>query len=194
MVIRLALRTALRVIDTGDDRSVAEEIHFDILNIERGRFEPRILDVSQKFLLVAEFAVPFGIHKPAGNQSLKSRRIAVDLSFIPQTLQDEQLAFAWIGLLGGQSDRAHSQQNTAAKVAHFLLTMFAGIPTCGEPTRTIAIGKLPFQRKSMKSSYECHLVKTSDSWASRLNGVASLGIRSPMGPFRTPNAARSLPR
>jgi hypothetical protein len=33
----------------------------------------------------------------------------VDLGFIPHALQNEQLAFARIGLLGGHSNRSQSQ-------------------------------------------------------------------------------------
>ena len=66
-------------------------------------FETRVFDVGKKSLLVAEFAVPLGVHEPARNQGVERRRIAVDLRFIPQALQNQQFAFAWIGLLGGQS-------------------------------------------------------------------------------------------
>src|ERR1700681_1144461 len=96
VVIGLALVRALGVIDTGDDRGVAKEVHLDVLDIESGGFEMRVSDLGQKFLFVGEFAVPLSIYKPARNQSFQGSRIPVHLSLIPQALQNHQVVLAWI--------------------------------------------------------------------------------------------------
>lgn len=114
VVIRLALVGALRVIDAGNHRGIAKEIHFYVLDIGGGRSEERISDISQKLLLIAEFSVVLGIDEPARNQSIQSSRIALDLRFIPQMLKNQQLALARIGLLSRQAGAAESYQ-TAAK-------------------------------------------------------------------------------
>jgi hypothetical protein len=101
MVIRLALVPALSAIDTRNYGSVAKEVHLDVVDVNDSGFETRVFDLGKKFLFVGQFAVPFSIHKPARNQGLEGGRIAVDLSFVPQMLKNQQLALAWIGLLGG---------------------------------------------------------------------------------------------
>src|ERR1035437_2865812 len=121
VVIRLALIRALSVIDTCDHRRVAKKVRLDVVDVGGGWLEARSFDIGKKSLLVAQFAVPFGVHEPARKQGLEGSRIAVDLSHIPQALQNQQLALAWIGLLGGHSDRAQGQQKTATEIAnHFL--------------------------------------------------------------------------
>ena len=140
------------MINTRDHRGVAKEIHLDVLNVEGSGFETRIFDVGKKFLLVAEFAVPFGIHKPAGNQGLESRRIAVDLSLIPQVLQNQQLALAWIGLLGGQCDRTQEPAEDSSTELRIISYTLAGIPTWGERARTIAVGIAALPSKMHESA------------------------------------------
>ena len=122
MIIRLALVATLRVINTRHHGGVAKEVHLDVLNVEGGGFETRIFNIGKKFLFIREFAVPLGIHKPTGDQSLKGSRIAVDLGLIPHVLQHPQLALAEVDLLGSQCDRAQGQQKTATDgTNHFLL-------------------------------------------------------------------------
>lgn len=104
MLVGLALVSALRVIGAGHDRSVSEEIHFDFLDCRNRRFEAWISDVRKKLLLVADFPVPLGIHEPARNQSIEGRRIAIHLGFIPQTLENQDFALAWVGLLRRHRD------------------------------------------------------------------------------------------
>src|ERR1700686_1079423 len=106
VVVHLPLVSALRMIDTCDHRSLAKEIHLDVLDVQGSGLETRVFDIGKKFLFVGKLAIPFGIHKPDGNQPLKRSRIAIDLRLIPQMLQNQQIALAWIGLLGGPSDRA----------------------------------------------------------------------------------------
>ncbi len=128
VVVRLALIGPLRVINPGDHRSVTEEVHLYILNVSQGGLESGIFDVGKKSLLIAEFAVPLGIDKAARHQRIESSRVSVHLRFIPEALEDQQLALAWIGLLGGQCDRAERDQKTAADGTNHGLTRFASIP------------------------------------------------------------------
>src|SRR5277367_5755068 len=74
MVVRLALVGALGVIDARHYGGIAKEVHFDFLDVEGGGLESRVSDVGEKFLLVAHFAVPLGVHKPARNQGLEGSR------------------------------------------------------------------------------------------------------------------------
>jgi len=104
VVIRFALIRSRRVIDPRNDRRIAEEIDLQVLDVCLARFEPRIFNISQKLLLVADLAVPLGVHKSAGNQGVQRRRITVDLRLIPQPLENGELAFARIGLLCGDTN------------------------------------------------------------------------------------------
>jgi hypothetical protein len=88
VVVRFALIGALRMVNAGDDRRVAEKIHLDVLNIGEAWLEERILDVSQEFLLVTDFAVVFGIDEAVRNQGVERGGITIHLGLIPQALQD----------------------------------------------------------------------------------------------------------
>ena len=108
VVVRLALIRALGVIYAGNDGSVAEEVHLHILNVRLRRLEAGISDIGEEFLLVAEFAVPLRVNEAAGNQGVKSSRVAIDLRFVPQVLKNHEFALARISLLRSQTDRAES--------------------------------------------------------------------------------------
>ena len=110
MVVDPALVRALGVVRARNHCGVAKEIHFDVTNIGDGRFEKRVFDVGQKFLLVTDFAVVLGVHKLARNQGVEDWSIAIDLRLVPKALENEQLAFARIGLLGGQPNRTQSKK------------------------------------------------------------------------------------
>src|SRR5579859_3632276 len=113
MIIWLATVSPRRVINPGDHGRVAEEIHFQVLNISQRGLEERVLDVGKESLLVAEFAIPFGVDEAAGNQGVESRGIPIHLSFIPQALQNQQFAFPRISMLsGGHSGRGEKQETT----------------------------------------------------------------------------------
>ena len=101
VVVRLAFVSPLRVIHTGNDGGVAKEIHFHVRNIGQRRLEKGIFDIGKKFLLVAEVAVPFRVDEAAGYQRIEGSGIAMHLSLVPHAFQDQQLALARIGLLGG---------------------------------------------------------------------------------------------
>src|ERR1700752_3696959 len=77
VVVCLPQVSTLSMVDAGDHRSLAKKIHLDVLDVQGRGLETRIFDVSKKFLFVGKLAVPFGIHKPAGNQGLQRSRIAV---------------------------------------------------------------------------------------------------------------------
>src|SRR5215472_1206245 len=70
-----------------------------------------IPDVSQELLFVADRTVPLSIHEPAGNQGVERGGIAIHLSFVPETFEYHQLAFAGIGLLRCYGDRARGYQD-----------------------------------------------------------------------------------
>jgi len=108
VIVWLSLKGALRMIDSRDYRSISKEIHLDVLDGEESRFEMWVFDLGKKFLFIGELAVPFGIYKPARNQGIQGRRVTVDLSLIPQVLQNQQFALARIRLLGSQSDGAQT--------------------------------------------------------------------------------------
>lgn len=106
VIVGLTVIGALRVIDPGDHCGIAEEIHFDVLNVGQGRFEKRVFDVGKKSLLIAEFAIPLGVDEAAGNQRVEGRGVPVHLGFVPQPFQHEKFAFPRIGVLrGGYLDR-----------------------------------------------------------------------------------------
>src|SRR5579872_6763662 len=92
----LTLIGSLSVICASDDGRVAEEIHFDILNVRQRRLELRIADIGQELPLVAYFAVIFGIYKTAGNKGVERGSVAMDLGFVPHALQHDELALTWI--------------------------------------------------------------------------------------------------
>lgn len=110
MIVGLAVIRSLRVINTGHHGHIAEEIHFDVLNIRQRRLEQRVFDVGEESLLVADFTVPLGVDEAAGDQGVEGRRIPVHLGFVPQALQNQQFAFPRIGLLSGHSDRGEKQE------------------------------------------------------------------------------------
>ena len=116
MIVWLALVRTSGVINAGDHSGITEEVHFDVLNVGQGGLEEWIFDVGKKFLFITDLAVIFGIHEAAGNKLIESGRIAMDLRFIPEMLQDDEFAFARIGLLGGHYDGAQGKQKTAADV------------------------------------------------------------------------------
>lgn len=100
VIVRLALIRTSGVIHTRYNGRVAEEVHLHVLDVGLRRLEPGISNVDQEFRLVAHLPVPLCIDKSAGDERVQCRRIAVHLSFIPQALQDQDLALARIGLLG----------------------------------------------------------------------------------------------
>lgn len=121
MIVGLALKRALRMVSAGHDGGIAEEVHLHILNRSGCRFELWVFDVGQKSLFVADFAIVFRVHEAARNQRVQSRGIAVDLRFIPQTFQDEQLAFAPIRLLSKEPNRCDGENKAEANGAKLAL-------------------------------------------------------------------------
>ena len=71
VVVRLAFIGPLRVIDAGDHRGIAEEIHLHVGDMRQSRLEEGILDVCQKSLLVSEFAIPLGVDEATGDQRVE---------------------------------------------------------------------------------------------------------------------------
>jgi hypothetical protein len=117
VVVLFALIRTLRVINPGDHGHITEKIHLYFLNICQGGLEPRVFDVGQESLLVANFAIPLSVHKTARNKGIERGGIAVNLRFIPQPLEDEQFALARIRLLG-ESERAENQENRTTESAN----------------------------------------------------------------------------
>ena len=113
VIIRLALIRTRSMIRAGNHRCVAKEVHLDVGNGCSSGFEKRVFDVGQKLLLVADFAIVLGIDEAARNQLIEGLRVAINLRLIPQTLQDQQLAFTRIGLLRDHGRGAEKQQKTA---------------------------------------------------------------------------------
>ena len=128
VIIRLALVSSLGVIDPGHNRSVAEEVHFDILDRRESGLEPRIFNVGQEPLLVAELAIPLRVYETAGNERIEGGGVTIHLSFVPEALKDKKLAFARISLLGGEPDRKSSQQETAENCTDHALTRSPASP------------------------------------------------------------------
>lgn len=121
VLVRLPLIGALSMVDASHHSSVAEEVHLQVLNVGAGGSEPRIFDVGQEFLLIADFSIPLCVYKATGNQLIESGGIAVYLSLVPQALKNQQSALTRIGMLGGQSNRADGQKKaTADSAIHFL--------------------------------------------------------------------------
>ena len=87
MVVGFPLVGALGVVGAGNDGSIPEEIHFDVLNSDQGRFEQRISNVRQEMLLVTDLSVPLGVDEPAIDKGIERGDVAVDLRFIPHVLK-----------------------------------------------------------------------------------------------------------
>jgi len=104
VVIRLALIRALRVVDAGNDGGISEEIHLHFLDVRHTRLETWIFDICQKLLLVADLSIPLRVDEPARHQRVQCSGIPADLRFIPQAFENQELAFARIGLLGRHHD------------------------------------------------------------------------------------------
>src|SRR5579863_2969623 len=118
MIVGLAPVSSRRVINPGDYRRVAEEIHFNVLNIGKRRLEEGIFNVGKESLLVAEFAIPLGVDEAAGNQRVEGRGIAIHLGLVPQAFQNQKLALARIGLLSSDHSDGGKNQKTADGADH----------------------------------------------------------------------------
>lgn len=101
VIVRLALISSLCVINAGHHCSVSEEVDLHILHIGAGGFVAGIFDIGEELLLVADSSVPFRVDEAAGNQGIERGGVAVDLSLVPQALEDHDFAFARISILGG---------------------------------------------------------------------------------------------
>jgi hypothetical protein len=115
------------------------------LNVEGRGFETTVFNIGKKFLFIREFAVPLGIHKPTGDQSLKGSRIAVDLGLIPQFhmcsstrswLSRESTCWA----ASVTEPTASRRQQPTVRIISGTLT---DIPTWGERGKTVAVGNRP---------------------------------------------------
>ena len=99
VIVRFALIRALGMVDAGDDGSVPEEVHLQILNVGLGRLESRVPDIGQELLLIADLSVPLSVDEATGDQRIQRRGIPIDLRFIPQALKDCEFTLTRIGLL-----------------------------------------------------------------------------------------------
>ncbi len=154
VIVWLSLICALRVVNPGDNGGIAEEIHLKILDICQFWLEVGIFYISKKALLVADFAIVLGVHKTAGDQRVKGRRVPVDLGLIPQPFEHEQFSLARIGLLR-EGDRTDNQeQRKAESASHELPRSRTFLRRRAYLMITIVSAQsLP---KCGKKSYQCH--------------------------------------
>ena len=117
VIVRLALVGARSVIDPGNHRRLAEEVHLHVLDRGQAGLEQRISDVGQKSLLVADASIPLGIDEAARHQLVERCRVAIYLRLVPHPFQHQQFALARIGLLREYDTHAESQQKTATNRA-----------------------------------------------------------------------------
>ena len=135
VIVGFALVGSPAAIDTRNNCGIPEEIDLCLLNVDARRFEERVADVGQEFAFIADIAVPLGVDESVRNQGVEGRGIAVDLGFVPQAFQRQQLGLARAGLLGSR-DQGYGQQKTAAEATDHNLTRSATSPRGADAAKT----------------------------------------------------------
>ena len=93
VVIGLAHVTALRAIGASHYSGALKEVYLHVLDRQVRGLELWVGDIGEKLPPVTDLAIPFSVHKLVGDHAAEGLAIAMHLSFIPEALERNQLAF-----------------------------------------------------------------------------------------------------